>query len=199
MKVKGHYILLNHHEEQGHGLLEETVKSSPSHEGSEGNPLFLVDPGMIIWTWIVFILLALLLGKFAWKPILKKLDEREAFIRKSLEDAQQAKQELEETTLRQEHILAEAREQAGSMVDKARESAEKIAGDIEDRAKQEANKMLLHAREEIQSERDKAVKLLRMETAGLAIKAASKLIEENLDNEKNRHLIESTIEKISRN
>ncbi len=167
------------------------------HKEGNSNPFLTLDPGMYIWTVVTFFILLVILGKFAWRPILRALDERENFISKSLEDAKAAKKELEEVTLKQEQLVSEAREQAKEIVNKGRESAEKIARDLEERSKSEANKILLNAKREIESEREKAISLLKLETTDLVIRVASKLIDSNLDDEKNRQLIESTIKEIS--
>ena len=168
-----------------------------AHPKKEGNPFLSVDPGMYIWTVVTFFILLAILGKFAWRPILKALDEREQFISKSLEDAEKAKRELEEITQRQAELIAQARDQAKEIVSKGKEAAERIAKDIEDRAKAESNKLLLNAKREIEQEKSRAISLLRMETTDLVIKAASHLINSDLDSEKSRKLVDETIKELA--
>ena len=177
-----------------------TVVEVPQKEHNEGNgnPFLTLDPGMYIWTLVSFVILLVILGKFAWRPILKVLDEREEFIANSLKEANIAKKELEEVTLKQEKLIFEANEQVREIVNKGKETAEKIAQDIEGRAKVEASKILLDAKREIENEREKIVSLLKLEMADLVIQTASKLIDSNLDDEKNRQLVESAISEINK-
>ena len=158
---------------------------------------FRIDSGMVIWTWVCFLLLLIILGKYAWKPILKKLDERENFIKDSIEDAEKAIKALEETNEKSQKILAEAQLQAKEINQKARETANQLAENIEKRAKEEASKILIDARKTIEQEKNTALKLLKTETADLSLQIVQKLLRENIDSQKNRELIEKFIEEIS--
>ena len=172
-------------------------KGIHNHHSGGGNPFLTIDPGMYLWTVITFLILLIILAKFAWRPILKVLDDREKFISKALKDAEQAKKEMEEITKKKEQLIIQANDQAKEIVSKGKESADRIAKDIEDRAKTETQKLLLSARKEIENEKNRAMSLLRIETADLVIRAASKLIDDNLDDEKNRKLIDTTIQDLS--
>jgi F-type H+-transporting ATPase subunit b len=166
---------------------------APSHQEESGNPLMRIDPGMIIWTWIVFLALLLLLGKFAWKPILKMLDVREKKIRKALEDAEAARLALEEATRRQNQIIGKAEEEAVTIIQRARESASNFAMDLKNKAMHDSEKLIEQAKRAIESEKQKAVAELRTEAAEIAISAASKIIQANLDTERNRELVKDYI------
>jgi len=170
----------------------------PSHEAKpEGNPLMRIDPGMVIWTWIVFISLLLLLGKFAWKPILKTLDEREKRIKKALEDADAARIALEEATRKQNQIIGLAEEEAITIVQRARESASNFAMDLKNKAMHDAEQVHEQAKRAIESEKERAIAELRKEAVEITIAAASKLVAANLDDAKNRDLVKKYIQEVT--
>ena len=121
------------------------LTSSAFAAGGEGP----VPGAMVIWTWVLFVLLALVLYKFAFKPILQGLDEREAKIRKGVEDAEEARQKLEQIEARRESIIEEAEERAKTLIEDGRTAAKEAARVIEDKAKEEAKIMLENARREI--------------------------------------------------
>lgn len=182
------------HEEQNHGH-HTTVNANTEHS-SEGNPLLRLDPGMAIWTWIVFFILLFLLGKFAWRPILKSLDEREEKIKKSLDDADKATLALEEATERQNRIIEKAEKEAMAIVGKSREVAQNVASEIEEKSKVEAQRMVESAKNAISAEKEQAIAELRKDAAEIVIQASSKLIAKNLDDEKNRELVNGYINEV---
>src|SRR5580700_2830240 len=95
-------------------------------EPSMDNPLVQPDPGLFIWTILTFLVLLTLLAKFAWGPLLKALESRQELIRKSLDDVQEAKRELERLHQESSQILKQARLQAESIVSQSRSDAEKL-------------------------------------------------------------------------
>ena len=100
-------------------MTPEQTTATVVHEAaapSGGSALFSLNPGMIIWTWIVFGTLALLLYKFAWKPILNGLTAREKKIKESLENAERIKQELESISRKQAEILSQAQAEGAPLV-----------------------------------------------------------------------------------
>jgi F-type H+-transporting ATPase subunit b len=158
--------------------------------------LLNVDEGLIIWTIITFILLLLVLRAVAWKPLLAMLDEREGRIRDSLNQAEKARQEAqnaaEENRRAMEHAQAEARQAIAA----GREAAERAAQEVRERAADEARQMLQQARRTIRQEKEQAIQELRSYAAGLAIEAAGKVLDENLDNARNRKLVDEFIDSI---
>ncbi len=147
------------------------------------------DISMVILTWLTFLFLLIVLNRFAWKPILKALDEREAMIRRSLADADRIKEELDRIHEVRRQSIHEAQEKAREMIDEARKAAMQASLAIAERAKKEADILLENARQDIKEETQKARMVLREESVRLAVGLAGKLIEENLDTEKNRKLI----------
>ena len=160
------------------------------------NPLVQPDPGLYIWTIATFLVLLFLLHKFAWKPLLGMLAEREETIRNSLDDAEKTKVELERLQRESKEIIVETRLEAQSIIAESRLQAEKVKGEIIQEAKYQANSILQAAEKQIQSEKDQAVREIRDEVVNLSLMMASKLIKQNLTEEMNKSLIEDSLQKI---
>ncbi|HKJ68014.1 MAG TPA: F0F1 ATP synthase subunit B [bacterium] len=156
--------------------------------------LLSVDPGLIIWTIITFVILLFLLRKVAWKPILTMIDERERTIRDSLDQAEQARNEAEEKLRAYEQRLAEARKEARNIIAEGKESAEKIRDDIVKEAQEQQQHMLDDARRQINAEREKAIQEIRESVANIAISAASKIIGRQLDEQAHVDIIERSLQ-----
>ena len=160
------------------------------------NPLVQVDPGLFIWTIVTFLVLLGLLAKFAWGPLLKALEERQETIRKSLDDADQARQELERLHQESAQIIAAARADAQSIVAKSRVAAETVREDLKQKAKEEADALVRGAQRQIQLETARAVQQIRHEVVDLSLAVASKLIKKNLTQEDNDALIQDSLTQI---
>ena len=160
------------------------------------NPLIQPDPGLFLWTILTFLVLLALLAKFAWKPLLAVLDQRQEMIRKSLDDAEKAKQELEQLQSKSKDILSEARAEAQSIVAKSRTEAERLKAEIREKAKAEADSILNNAEKQIQLETEKAISQIRSDVADLSHLVASKLIGRNLSTEDDEALIEESLKEI---
>lgn len=155
--------------------------------------LLSINEGMFYWTLIVFLLLVLVLGKFAWKPLLKSIDEREDRINKSIDDAKQAKEEAEKLLNEHRKMLSESEEKASEVLKKAKEASEKFIAESKDLAKKEANDIIAKARKSIDTEKEAALKELKNEFASLVVQAASKIIKSDIDEAKHKNVIESFI------
>lgn len=151
---------------------------------------------MMVFTWAVFFILLGILYKFAWKPILALLDSREESIRKSVENAERIKTEMEAINQRSQEILGKAQLEAKIILDESRKAAQEAARTIEQKAKNESQIILDNAQREIKNASERAQAELKKQSVDLAIKLASKIMEENLDNEKNQKLIEKAINQI---
>ena len=158
----------------------------------------LLDPhvGLIIWTIITFLVVLFVLKKFAWPHLLAALDEREQRISDAIAAAEQARQEAEEVLREHRQKLAAADEEARQVVAEAREAGANVRQTIVSQAREEAERMLDQARTSIESEKRAAIAELRRETAHLAVQAAGALIDANLDDEKNRGLVDDFIARI---
>jgi F-type H+-transporting ATPase subunit b len=160
------------------------------------NPLVQPDPGLFIWTIVTFLVLLALLAKFAWKPLLEALESRQERIRKSLEDADRARQELERLQQESAKIMQQARIEAESIVTQTRTDAERLREELKQKAKEEADNILRNAQQQIQLQTRQAIQQIRHEVADLAVLLASKLLERNLAKEDNARLIDDTLKQI---
>ena len=160
------------------------------------NPLVQLDPGLFVWTILTFLLLVFILAKFAWKPLLKMLQDREDMVRSSLEDAEKAKSELERLNEESEAIMAKARSEAQSILANGKAAAEKVKDDIIAKSKEQANKIREDAGNQIQVEKDKAISEIKKEVVNLTLSVAEKLIQKNLSDADNKSLIEESLKKV---
>ena len=166
-------------------------------ESSGGkNPLTAVTPGLYIWTIITFLLLFYVLAKFAWKPLLSMLEERESLIKRSLSDAETAREELQKINLESEAIITKARTDAQSILSDGKAAAEKIKEDTVAKAKEEASKIREDAKQQIKAEKDRAISDIKKEVVDLSLNVAEKLIKKNISEKDNASLIEESLEKI---
>ncbi len=147
------------------------------------------DVTMIILTWVSFISVLVILHKYAWKPILKSLDDREKHIRGAVENAERVKKELAEVQGQRDEILNEAYTKAKGIIDESRHAAIEAAKVIERKAKEEAHILLENARTEIRVEKERAQDDLKKQVTDWTIQLTSKLVHENVDNDKNRKLV----------
>ena len=159
------------------------------------NPLVQLDPGLYVWTILTFLLLFFLLAKFAWKPLLKALSEREEKIRSSLEKADEAQQKLERLSAEGGKIIDKARAEAQSIVSNGKVVAEKVRDEIEAKAKEKAKTIVAQAGKQITAEKEQAISDIRGEVASLSIQIAGKLIRKNLSKKDNMVLIKESLEK----
>lgn len=158
-------------------------------EGGSGG-LFDINTGLSTWTLIVFGGLVFILGRYAWGPILAALDAREKGIQDALDQAAARNDEAVERLSELKEQLADARRQANELIAEGKVAGEHVRKEIEEKARAEAQAIIERARVEIQRERDAAIQTLRKEAVELALAAASRLMKENLDQEKDRKLVE---------
>lgn len=172
-------------------------ESTGAHGGpSEQNPLVKLDPGLFIWTVLTFLLLVMVLAKFAWKPLLKMLDERQKSIDDSLLSAEKARKELEDINQKSDSIISKAKIEAQSIVTDAKSAAEKLKEDIVAKANQEADDNLEKAKNQIGVEKDKALLEIRKEIVDLSINVAEKIIKKNISKDDNATIIDESINKL---
>jgi len=160
------------------------------------SPLVQLDPGLYIWTIVVFLILLALLAKFAWRPLLDALEQRQESIRRSLDDAAKAKQELERLQVEAQRILAEARAGAEEIVARTREDAGRLREEMRQKAQQEAANIVKNAGKQIELETSRALQQIRHEAVELSIAIASRLLQRNVSKEDNERLIEETFRQL---
>jgi F-type H+-transporting ATPase subunit b len=160
------------------------------------NPLVQPDPGLFIWTILTFLVLVTLLAKFAWRPLLQALDSRQELIRKSLDDAQQARQELERLQHESAQIIRQARVDAEAVVAQSRSDAARLREELRQKAKAEADGIIRNAERQIQMETQRALQQIRHEAVDLSVMIASKILRRNLTKEDNEKLIEEALKQV---
>jgi F-type H+-transporting ATPase subunit b len=160
------------------------------------NPLVQPDPGLYIWTILTFLVLMVALAKFAWKPLLQGLEQRQSSIRQALEDARQAKQELERLHAESARILAEARTEADAILTRTREDANRFRDELKQKAQAEAAGIVKNAQRQIELETARAVQQIRTEAIDFSVAIASKILQRNVSKEDNERLIEETFRQI---
>ncbi len=175
-------------------LSHNTEVGTAGHSEAAKPGILTPDAQMLVLTWVTFGLLLVVLYKFAWKPILTMLDAREENIRKALEDAQKAREELARVKEDSQKIVSAADEQAKMIVERSRKAATEAARVVESRARDEASIVLNNATAEIEAMQKKAHMDLRREGADLAVNLAGKIIHEHLDKAKHEKLIDRLIE-----
>lgn len=150
--------------------------------------------GLIFWMTISFIVLLIILGKYAWKPILKALENRENSIQKSLDEAKNAREAMAKLTSQNEQILKEARMEREAILKEAREIKDKIINDAKDAATAESNKIIQSAKETINAERISAINQIKSEVADLSVEIAKKVLQKELSSpEEQKKLIDSLV------
>lgn len=143
--------------------------------------------GLFIWQIILFLLLLFLLRKYAWRPILKAVNDREQGIKDALDSAEKAKLEMANLQAENEKLLQEARVERDAMMKEAREVKTKMIADAKDEAQAEANKMIVQAQTAIESEKKSAMAELKSHVAELSIQIAEKVVKKELSS-KNEQL-----------
>ena len=150
--------------------------------------------GLFFWQAVLFIALILLLRKFAWKPILDSVNDREEGIREALDSAEKAKLDMQNLQADNEKLLKEARLEREAMLKEAREMKAKMIEDAKTDAKEEANKLVAAAQASIETEKKAAIAELKTQVASLSIEIAEKVVREELSNkDKQMKLVESML------
>ena len=160
------------------------------------NPLVQPDPGLYIWTIVTFLILVALLGRFAWRPLLDALDRRQEAIRKSLDEAKQARQEMGRLNEESARLLAEARAEADAIISRTRADAARAGEELKQKARADAENIVRHAEREIALETSRALQKVRQEAVDISVAIASKIIQRNLSKEDNERLIAETLKEI---
>jgi F-type H+-transporting ATPase subunit b len=162
----------------------------------------LVTPslGLVFWTTLSFLIVLFLLKKFAWKPILESLKERENTIADALKSAENAKHEMAQLKASNEELLRKARDERDALMKEARDARDLILAEAKSKATQEADRILAAARENIKNEKMAAVSELKNQVAVLSIEIAEKILRNELSkDEKQKTLVNNLVEEINLN
>ena len=160
---------------------------------SEGGPVNLLapNPGLMVWTLVIFVMLYFVLRAFAFKPLFAAVEAREKALEDAIAGAARDREEAAQLLTQQRAHLESARTEAQSIIAEARAVAEKMRSDLLLQTKQQQEEMIEQARRSIESEKVSAIAALRREAIDLAIAGASRVIEKNLDSAGNRQIVES--------
>lgn len=181
-------------EEAPHTQAVTEVPPAAAHDASAG--LVEVAPAMMALTWVTFALLALVLYKVAWKPILKALDHRERSIRQALEGAEKARAEAVASEARSREIIQAAQQEAHRLVAEAKASAQEAGRRLQAQAEQQSRQLLDEARRDIATATEQARAQLRRETTDLAIALAGKVVTHTMDADRNREMVRTFLKEI---
>jgi F-type H+-transporting ATPase subunit b len=160
------------------------------------NPLLRPDPGLFVWTILTFVLLTTLLAKFAWRPLLKALESRQETIRKSLDDAELARKELERLNLESAQIIRTARAEAEAVIAQSRSDGDRLREEIRQKARAEATGIVRNAERQIELQTERALQQIRHEAVDLSVMIASKLLQRNLSKDDNDRLIAEALKQV---
>ena len=181
--------------QEGAHVAQQTAQEV--HDPGGGAGPFAINPGLIIWTLLVFVILLGLLWKFAFPSIVKSVEERERRIQKQLEDAEKANAEAQRLLEEHKKQIAAARNEAHEILAKAKTVSQKERETLLAKAREEYDALLSRARKDIDAEKEKAILALRREAVELSIAAASRVIEANLDTDANRKLVTEFLESLA--
>ncbi len=175
-------------------LIQEAEHAAEAAEHAPS--VFNLDLGTSFWTLVIFIVLLLVLARWAFPPILGYAQAREDRIQEGLDDAQRAREEARQALEEQRRELARAREEAHEIIAQGKQDAETVRQELLNRAKEEQEEIVERAKHDIEREREQALEAIRREAVELSIAAASHLIDRRLDREEDRRLVEDYLERV---
>lgn len=165
-----------------------------AHEG--GLSPFAGNVGNAVWTLGIFVLVVIVLGKFAWGPILALLQQREEFIHKALADAKRDRDEAELRLKEYAAKIQSAHMEAAGIIEGARRDADRLREDLHKKAKAEAETVIQNAERQITLQTQRAIQEIRREAVDLSVAIASKIIQRNLSKEDNDRLIQEALRQV---
>lgn len=144
--------------------------------------ILLPQLGLFFWSLLIFVILLFLLSRFAWKPIMKGIKDREEGIQNALDEAKKAREEMENMKSDNERLLAEARAERDQLLKEAREMRDKIVSEAKNEAEKEAGRIVENAREQIRGEKMAAVTEIKNQVGQLSLEIAEKVLRQELSN-----------------
>ncbi|MCX6203710.1 MAG: F0F1 ATP synthase subunit B [Bacteroidetes bacterium] len=148
----------------------------------EINPLVLPDIGLVFWNTVAFVGLLVVLGKFAWKPMLKAISDREKGIEDSLAKADKMKADLSAMQNENETLLAKAREERATLIKEAKEASEKMVAEAKEKAKAEYERIVADAQVAINQQKNAALTEVKNQVGSLVVEVAEKVLRRELAN-----------------
>lgn len=181
-----------------HALLASLAAVQEAAHGTEGgfSSPFEVNFGLFFWTWVVFILLFFVLKRFAWPPIVRATVEREHRITRQLEEAEKTNADAKRVLEEHGRLLANAKNESQQLINEAKTVAQREREQLLAKAREEQERVLDRAKREIEAERERAIAELRREAVDLSLAAASKLVQQRLDTEADRRIVQEYLESL---
>jgi F-type H+-transporting ATPase subunit b len=164
----------------------------------EGINLVKPEYGLIIWTTVTFLLLAFLLSRVAWKPLLGAIEEREKTISESLDGAKRERDEAAKLLDEHKQLVAQSHRERAEVLEQAQKEAERLKDDLMTEARAQKDQMLAKTEEQLQASLEQARNELRVLAADLAVQAAGRLLDRNLDDATQRKLVEEHLADLER-
>jgi F-type H+-transporting ATPase subunit b len=158
-----------------------------------GGGLTDIDLTLTVSTFVLFLLLAFVLGKFGWKPLLRMIEEREKSIRESVESAERANAEAQAALEKHREMLREAGREREEILKRAIKESDQLRQELVAKARAESEQALVRARDQIEREKTAAIQELRAQVADIAIQAAAKIVTSSLTPETQRRLVDDYI------
>lgn len=174
------------------------LATEAGQEGGAGIELILPAGAELIYGALAFVIVYLVLRRFAFPQINQLLEDRRAAIQGRMEEAEEEFAEAQETREAYEAKLREAREEADRIVEEARSTAESLRQDIIDKAEAEAEQIVQRAQNEAANERDRVLQQLRREVGEVSVELASRIVERELDESTHRELVDEYVNRLSR-
>jgi F-type H+-transporting ATPase subunit b len=185
------------------GILTTMLAALPAvaQEAHAAEPPKLLSPntGLMFWTLVIFVILMIVLTRFAFPKITAAVEAREQALEDAIEAAKRDREEAAALLAEHRRLVDEAHADAQRFIVEGRAAGDKLRAEIVEQARQEQTQMLERARQEIEAERDRAIAQLRKEAVDLAVRGASKVIEKNLDDDTNRRLVDSFLASLTPN
>jgi F-type H+-transporting ATPase subunit b len=178
-------------------MLSSTFLLLAAAETGGGGSLVSLQVNLMFWTLVIFLILFWILKKYAFPAVLGAVEAREKALAEAIEGAKRDRDEAAKLLADHRAQIENARNEAQKFIAEARSVSEKSRADMLEKTRQEQQEMLERARRDIGIERDKAIMELRREAVDLAIAGASRVVEQNLDSDKNRKLVESFLSSLA--
>jgi F-type H+-transporting ATPase subunit b len=179
------------------GILVAATSALAQEHGEAAQPS-IFEGGLhnAIWTLVIFLTVVLVLGKFAWKPLLAALKAREDFIRESLENAKKEREESATLLAKYTEQINKAREEATAITQEGRRDAEEVRRRISAEARAEADAMLKRSKREIEIAHQDAISEIYNTVADLSTRIAERVLRREIDTEKHRDLVARALEEV---
>jgi F-type H+-transporting ATPase subunit b len=177
-------------------LQEHAPAAAQTAEHAESPNIFSLASNVMLWTIIIFLLLLVVLAKWAFPPILGYAAAREKRIQDTLDEAKRNREEAERLLEQQRQEIVKARTEAAQVIAEGRQAAEKVRAELLNKARAEQEELIARARADIEAERLKAVESVRQQAVDIALAAAGKLVEQRMDAENDRRIVNEFLTRV---